>query len=296
MTRKFKTADGLFILSPTLATMERRVKTTDRKEVLMKKADTAGLRFQKLVGILAALRGSNGCPWDREQDARSIANYFLEEVYEAIDALSRNDPEALAEELGDVLMEVVFLARIFEEQKTFSIADALDGINQKMIRRHPHVFAGKAIDSAQRVLDQWIRQKKAEKKRESHFEGISRQAPSLLAAFQIGQRVAHFGFDWPSPEEALKKVEEEIGELQETMGRRSVGRIEEELGDCFFALASVARKLGLNPETVLRRANDKFIRRFAKLERKLAQNGQELGEATLAEMDAVWEDVKRKKR
>jgi MazG family protein len=265
-------------------------------EVIMKKADSAGHRFQKLVGILAALRGPDGCPWDKEQDERSIANYFLEEVYEAIDALARNDAAALAEELGDVLMEVVFLARIFEEKGKFTISDALDGIHRKMVRRHPHVFGGGKMESSQRVLDLWIRRKKAEKKRESHFEGISRQAPSLLAAFQIGQRAAHFGFDWPSPDEALKKVREEIGELEETMARKRRRRIEEELGDCFFALANVARKFGLNPETALRQANDKFIERFTKLEKELQRKGQELGQATLAEMDAVWEDIKTKRK
>jgi len=266
------------------------------KEVKMKKADSAGLGFQKLVAILAALRGPEGCPWDKEQDERSIVNYFLEEVYEAIDALFRNDAAELAEELGDVLMEVVFLARIYEERGEFTISDALDGINRKMIHRHPHVFGGKKVDSSQRVLDEWIRRKKIEKKRKSHFEGISRQAPSLLAAFQIGQRVAHFGFDWPSPDEALKKVREEIGELEETMARTDAREAEEEIGDCFFALANVARKLGLNPETALRRANDKFIERFARLERKLKEKGLKLGKASLAEMDAVWEDIKKKRR
>lgn len=259
----------------------------------MKKAAFAGRRFQRLVGILAALRGPQGCPWDKEQDARSIADYFLEEVYEAIDALRRKDAPALAEELGDVLMEVVFLARIYEEEGRFSIADALDGINRKLVRRHPHVFGGQKIDSAERVLDQWNRLKKAEKKRRSHFEGISRRAPSLLAAFQIGQRVAHFGFDWPSAEDALAKVREEIGELAEALPRADSRDAEEELGDCLFALANVARKLRLNPETALRRANDKFIRRFTKLEQKLHRDGPGLGRASLAEMDAAWNEVKR---
>jgi MazG family protein len=262
----------------------------------MRKADSAGHRFQKLVGILAALRGPKGCPWDKEQDERTIANYFLEEVYEAIDALARNDAAALAEELGDVLMEIVFLARIYEEKRKFTVSDALNGINRKMVRRHPHVFGGQKVDSSRRVLDEWIRQKKAEKKRESHFEGISRQAPSLLAAFQIGQRVAHFGFDWPTAGEALKKVREEIVELEETMARMDVREAEEEIGDCFFALANVARKLGLNPETALRQANDKFIQRFTKLEKELQGKGQELGQATLAEMDAAWEDIKKRRK
>lgn len=262
----------------------------------MKKAATAGRGFQELVGIMATLRGPRGCPWDKEQDERSIADYFLEEVYEAIDALSRRNPAALAEELGDVLMEVVFLARIFEEKGRFSISDALEGINRKMIRRHPHVFGGQTLGSSRRVLDQWIRQKKAEKKRKSHFEGISSYAPSLLAAFQVGQRAAHFGFDWPSAREALDKVREEVGELAESLAGTNAREAEEEIGDCFFALANVARKLRLNPETALRRANGKFIRRFTRLEKKLQERGLELGEASLSEMDAIWEDIKKKRK
>ena len=264
----------------------------------MKERRGAGLKFQKLVEILARLRGPDGCPWDREQNERTIANYFLEEVYEAVDALARRDRAALAEELGDVLMEVVFLSRIFEEKGAFTIADALDSINGKMIRRHPHVFGGKKIDSSKRVLDEWLRLKKDEKKRRSHFEGIPKFAPALLAAFQIGQRVSHFGFDWPTPDEALKKVREEVGELADAMKSGDPRKTEEEIGDAFFALANVARKSGINPETALRRANAKFVRRFTNLEKNLAAKGKPLGDAGLAEMDAVWEELKslRKRR
>jgi len=261
----------------------------------MRRSQNAGVKFQELVEILATLRGPGGCPWDKEQDERSIADFFLEEVYEAIDALFRNDSAALAEELGDVLMEVVLLSRIFEEKSEFSVADALDGITKKMVRRHPHVFGGKKIESAERVLDAWIEQKKSEKKRASHFEGISRQAPSLLAALQIGRRVSHFGFDWPSPAAALEKVREEFGELEGAMASGKRGRVEEEIGDCFFALANVARKLGMNPEIALRQANDKFIGRFTKLEKNLRREGKSLGAASLAEMDAAWEDTKKKR-
>jgi len=261
----------------------------------MKERKNAGREFQRLVDILARLRGPDGCPWDREQDERSIANYFLEEVYEAVDALARRDRSALAEELGDVLMEVVFLSRIFEEKGAFTVSDALASINEKMVRRHPHVFGGKRIDSSRRVLDEWLKLKKAEKKRGSHFEGIPTVAPALLAAYQIAQRVSHFGFDWPSPAEALKKVREEVRELGETMKTRGRRRTEEEIGDCFFALANVARKLDINPETALRRSNDKFIRRFSRLEKALAARRRPLGEASLAEMDAVWEALKASK-
>jgi tetrapyrrole methylase family protein/MazG family protein len=255
-----------------------------------------GDQFGTLVGIIARLRGKNGCPWDREQDERTITGYFLEEVYEAVDAAAGRNPQALAEELGDVLMEIVFLSRIFEEKGRFSIADVLDGINQKMIRRHPHVFGAKKIRSARRVLDEWIRQKKTEKKRGSHFEGISRQAPSLLAAYQVGQRVSHFGFDWPGPAEALQKVKEEIGELEHALKSRRRKHAQEEIGDVFFALANVARLLSLNPELALRQANDKFMKRFAKLEQTLQAQGKELGRASLDEMDKIWDEIKLKSK
>ncbi len=255
-------------------------------------AHKAGEKFRELVDILAALRGPQGCPWDREQNEASIADYFLEEVYEALDALREGDREALAEELGDVLMEVVFLARFAEEKGEFTVADALDGINRKMVRRHPHVFGGEKAESAERVLDAWVRRKKEEKGRSSYFEGISSHAPALLAALQIGNRAAAFGFDWPSAAEAMKKAHEELGELEEAMGADDPARIEEELGDCFVALANVARKLKMNPEFALRRGNAKFIRRFTELEAALAAEGKGPGRATLEDMEAVWERIK----
>ncbi len=251
-----------------------------------------GDQFETLVGIVSRLRAKGGCPWDREQNERTIMNYFLEEVYEAVDAAAAKDPQALAEELGDVLMEIVFLSRIFEEAGRFSISAVLDGINQKMVRRHPHVFGTQKIRSSRRVLDEWIRQKKTEKKRASNFDGISRHAPSLLAAFQVGHRVSHFGFDWPGPLEALEKVKEEIGELESALKVRRRQEAEEEIGDALFALANVSRLLGLNPEIALRQANDKFMKRFARLERKLKAQGRQLGRVSLDEMDKIWEQVK----
>jgi MazG family protein len=259
----------------------------------MKRSRNAGTKFQELVGILARLRGPGGCPWDRDQDERTISNYFLEEVYEALDAIARKGSDDVAEELGDVLMEVVFLSRIYEERGAFSVSDALESINRKMIRRHPHVFGKKTYGTSARVLDAWIRQKKSEKKRSSYFGTIPKATPALQSAHQIGERVSHFGFDWPSAGDALKKVGEEVDELEEAMAAGRARAIEDELGDCLFALCNVARKLRLNPEIALRRANDKFVRRFQRLEKRLSAQGKELGQATLAEMDAVWEEMKK---
>jgi len=258
----------------------------------MDTAQAAGERFERLVTILGTLRGENGCPWDREQDARSILNYFLEEVYEASEALQEGSPEALCEELGDVLMEVVFLSRIYEEQGAFSVADALDSINRKMTARHPHVFGPEKYENSRRVVEEWQRRKVQEKKRESLLDGLPRHLPALLAAFQVGQRAASVGFDWPRPADALDKVKEELAELERAMAQGREDEIGHELGDLFFALANVARKLGFNPELVLLQANDKFVRRFGGVERKLKDKGRSLGEASLAEMDAVWDEVK----
>jgi len=226
----------------------------------MSDAASAGEKFQALVGILDRLRSPGGCPWDREQDERSIANYFLEEVYEAVDALFRGDAAALAEELGDVLMEVVFLSRIYEEKGSFTVADALDGINAKMIRRHPHVFGEDRCEDSRRVLEAWIRRKSEEKNRAGPFEGLAATAPALLAAFQIGVRAAQHGFDVLTAADALAKAKDRIVGLEGELD--SGGKaLEEGLGEAFFALADVARLLRVNPEIALRRANEKFIDR-----------------------------------
>jgi tetrapyrrole methylase family protein / MazG family protein len=259
----------------------------------MNENETAGTKFQRLVDILAALRGPDGCPWDREQDAKSIAGYFLEEVYEAVDALYAGQPLQLAEELGDVLMEVVFLSRIYDEKGDFTIAAAIDGINEKMVRRHPHVFGGEKIETSRRVLDAWVQQKKAEKKRTSPFEGLPASAPALLAALQIGQRAAQTGFDWPTAAEALGKVDEEMAEIRAAAAGGDDAAVEEEIGDALFALANAARLFKVNPELALRRALDKFMTRFGALQKEFEARGVELGNAGLAEMDAVWEKIKK---
>jgi tetrapyrrole methylase family protein/MazG family protein len=259
----------------------------------MKNAKNAGKKFEQLVEILNRLRSEEGCPWDREQDEKSIANYFLEEVYEALDAINAEDSRSLAEELGDVLMEVVFLARIFKEKEKFSISDVLEGINQKMIRRHPHVFGQKRIRTSKKVSDEWCRQKKVEKARESILDGMAECFPSLMEAYQIGLRVSSYGFDWNEPLGALKKAKEEISELEKAMESKKEDEIFHEIGDIFLAVANVSRLLVMNPEIALREANKRFIKRFKFIEKKLAEEGKELGKADLEEMDKIWEESKR---
>jgi MazG family protein len=255
----------------------------------------AGKEFQDLTDTMARLRGPDGCPWDKAQNTDTLKNFFLEEVYEAVDALDRNDAPAVAEELGDVLMEIVLLSRVFEEAGAFSVADALRRINEKMIRRHPHVFGGEKLETPDEVISVWNRRKKEEKKRESHFEGIPVTAPSLQAAFEIGKRAAALGFDWPEAVGAIDKVREELSELEEAIAEGGRDRQAEEIGDGLFALAQAARLLGVHPETALRRANDKFIDRFTGLEERLRRDGNPLGEANLEEMEAAWQSLKKER-
>jgi len=260
----------------------------------MEDAENAGKKFERLVQILDALRGEGGCPWDREQDEKSIANYFLEEVYEAVDAVNAADAGSLAEELGDVLMEVVFLARIFKEKQKFSISGVLQGINKKMVQRHPHVFSQKRIETSQKVIDEWCRQKKEEKDRQSVLDGMASCLPSLLESFQLGLRVSRLGFDWDQPLDALQKVKEEISELENALKTKEEDEVFQEVGDVFFAMSNVSRHLGVNPEMALRQANKKFIKRFRFIEEALEKEGKTLDQASLEEMDKIWDEVKDK--
>lgn len=262
----------------------------------MKAATEAGRRFRQLVEIIARLRSPGGCPWDRARCRRDILNYFLEEVYEAVEAINSRDPGAAREELGDVLMEVVFLARFYEEEGLFTLADVLKGINQKMIERHPHVFGQKTRLSPEAVLAGWQKNKLLEKKRRSILDGLPASAPSLVYAFMLGQRAAARGFDWPEAGSALEKVKEEIGELEKSLKKKRKREAAEELGDTLFSLVNVCRLLGFNPEIVLRQANRKFERRFRLLERALKREGREVSECSPEELDRVWETIKKNKR
>jgi MazG family protein len=260
----------------------------------MEETKRVGQKFEQLVEILDTLRGENGCPWDKEQDERSISNYFLEEVYEALEAIRSGDATSIAEELGDVIMEIVFLARIYKEKEAFTISDVMENINQKMIRRHPHVFGDKKVTSPSKVLNDWNRGKQQEKKRQSLFDGIVKLAPSLHSAFQIGLRVSSYGFDWSNPSDALEKVKEEVSELEIAIQAESKEHIFQEIGDAFFALVNVSRKLGVNPEIALKTANEKFMFRFVSLEKELTAKGKNLDKANLEEMDEIWEQIKKR--
>lgn len=258
----------------------------------MKDHKTAGEKFTRLVEILDVLRSEKGCPWDREQDEKSIANFFLEEVYEAVEALYSQDYASLAEELGDVMMEIVFLARIAKEKGHFTMTEILEGINEKMIRRHPHVFGKKSQANSASVWETWNKQKKEEKGRESVLEGMTKSSPALLSAYQIGVRVSAFGFDWRQPSDVIEKVKEEVSELEKAVQEKQREEISAEIGDILFSLANLSRHLDVNPEIALRESNRKFIRRFRFVENRLMQEGKELGHVSLAEMEKIWEEAK----
>lgn len=260
----------------------------------MKDANKAGERFKKLVDIMDTLRGDQGCPWDRQQDEKSIVDYFLEEVYEAVDALSSGNDQALKEELGDVIMEVVFLARIYQEKGLFSISEVIQTINDKMIKRHPHVFGEKKIETSDQVRKEWNRQKKEEKQRNYVFEGIKKHSPALLESFFIGKRVSSYGFDWKKPEQVIKKLKEEIKEMEKALKSKQRDKLLEEIGDILFAASNVSRHLKINPELALKRANQKFIKRFRFIERKLKEKGMELENTSLEDIDALWDQKKCK--
>jgi MazG family protein len=268
----------------------------------------AGTRFEQLVGIMRTLRSEHGCAWDRQQTLKTLRPFVLQETYELLDALDRGDHEALKHELGDFLLEAVFLAQICEEEGRFSIADSIQSIADKLVRRHPHVFderglpavasaeAGKASLTPKEVKQQWEEIKARERKdagepEKTLLSGVPRSMPSLLRAYELGTRAAQVGFDWAKTGDVIDKAEEEIRELREAVkeaGGKSA-EAEEEFGDLLFSLVNVARKLGIEPEAALRVANDKFQRRFDDLERQVTASGKKFRDLTLEQLEAHWQ-------
>jgi ATP diphosphatase len=265
--------------------------------------DNVGGSFERLVGVVARLRAPDGCPWDRAQTLGSLRPFVLEEAYEVLEAIDAGDRAALAEEIGDLVFEGVLLARLCEEAGDFTIVDSLGTITDKLIRRHPHVFgdADKA-SSADEVLGRWEAAKAREREDagtgRTILSGVPKTLPSLLRAHEMGTRAAAVGFDWERATDVLAKIQEEVDELRAAVDARGADpardsrRIEEEMGDLFFALANLARKLGVEPEAALRVANEKFQRRFTAMERRFARRGMSLQEATLDAMESEWGKVK----
>lgn len=273
-------------------------------------AETAGQTFDRLVDIMRALRAPDGCPWDREQTLASLRPFVLEETYEVLEAIDSGLPARLREELGDYLYEAVFLAQISEELGQFTIGDAIRAICDKLVRRHPHVFARHTADGApvtsQQVIEKWETMKARERadaggspgeRPKTTLSGVPKTLPSLLRAYEVSARAAAVGFDWARPADVIEKIEEEVAEVRHEVELGAIGdlsRAEEEMGDLLFAIANLSRKLGIEPEAALRRANEKFTRRFEEMERAFAERGLRLSQVSLEEMEAEWQGVKHK--
>jgi ATP diphosphatase len=260
--------------------------------------------INRLIEIMAALRTpGTGCPWDLEQDFASIAPYTIEEAYEVADAIERGDMEDLKDELGDLLLQVVFHARMAEEAGLFAFGDVADAISEKMIRRHPHVFGDIDASDANAVKVNWEEIKAAEKRERAErrrangtdrneeclLADIPNALPALQRAYKLQKRAARIGFDWPDLEPVLAKVREELDELTDEIRTEGApNRVQDEIGDLLFAVANLARHMGVDPETALRGTNQKFVRRFGLIEEKLNAAGRSLEDASLEEMDAIW--------
>ncbi len=255
-----------------------------------------GIEFDRLVKIMARLRAPGGCPWDREQTFDTIKPYLLEETYEVMDAIDARDFEGLAEELGDLLLQPVFFAQMASEEGRFDIADSLAAINNKLIRRHPHVFADGDAKTPDDVTRKWDEIKAEEKPRpKGLLAGVPRSLPALVEAQQIASRAAGAGFDWENIEQVFDQLREELAELDEAREQAQPDRLEDEIGDLFFVIVNLARFLKVDPEQALRRTNAKFRRRFAHVEEGVAASGKTLREATMEQMESLWQDAKRQK-
>ena len=266
-------------------------------------------RFDELVEIMARLRAPGGCPWDRKQTHESLKPYLLEEAYEVLEAIDANNVPLLREEMGDLLLQVIFHSQIAGEAGTFTIDEVIQQLADKLVRRHPHVF-GEAAEqdparNADEVYARWEEIKRAERERSgerrSALDGVPKTLPALLRAFQVQARASRVGFDWPEMDEVIKKLDEELRELREAMaaaqacGADSAAneRVESELGDVLFTLVNLARFLKANPEDALRKTIDRFIQRFHFIEGRATETGRKLEDMSLSEMDALWEEAKK---
>lgn len=256
-----------------------------------------GPALERLVDIMATLRGPSGCPWDLEQDLMSLRPYLIEEAYEVLEALEDGDVDEHRQELGDLLLQIVFQARLREEEGAFAFADVANAISEKLIRRHPHVFSdGEAKDSGE-VVNNWAKIKAEERKaagveHPSALAGIPRALPGLVRAERLGDKASAVGFDWPSAADVRQKVREELQELDDALASENSAEVQEELGDLLFSLAQLARKHSIHPEDALRSASNKFERRFKAVETLARKKGFVLDDLDAAALDALWEEVK----
>ncbi|MDX1762935.1 MAG: nucleoside triphosphate pyrophosphohydrolase [bacterium] len=251
--------------------------------------------IEKLLSIMAQLRSEQGCPWDRQQTMESLKPFVIEEAYEVIEAIDSGDRGRVCEELGDLLLQIVFLSQIGSEEEAFRFDDVAREINEKMLRRHPHVFGEERADNAQEVLHRWEQIKQKEKKgeeRRSILAGIPQALPSLLKAHRLQDRAARVGFDWEHLSQVIEKVEEELAEFKTALKEKDAEEIEWELGDLLFAIVNLSRFIKISPEDALRKTISRFIGRFQHIEEHAVRQGVELHTLTLEEMDRLWEEAK----
>ena len=289
-------------------TRKPKKKETGRRPAVKRPDLTAGEWFEKLAAVQARLRAPDGCPWDREQTHASLRTYLIEEAYEVLEAMESGDDGKFAEEMGDLLLQIVFHSQIAKEEGRFTVADVIREVHDKMVRRHPHVFGERRAKDAAEVLKNWEQIKKEERsaargkngeglKQESKagslMDGVSRALPAALEGFQLTRRAARIGFDWESIEGVMDKMGEEAGELRQAVGAEDARRTEEEMGDLLFSAINLARFLHIDPEIALKKANAKFSSRFRRMEELASKSGEVLADVPRAQMEEFWEAAKR---
>jgi tetrapyrrole methylase family protein/MazG family protein len=299
-----------------MASNKKKTRKTRKRGALSRKAEkaaglTAGEWFEKLAGVQARLRAPDGCPWDREQTHASLRTYLIEEAYEVLEALESGDDAKFAEEMGDLLLQIVFHSQIAKEEGRFSVSDVIREVHDKMVRRHPHVFGEKHAKNTAEVLKKWEQIKKEERaaagkkngdglkqegKAGSLLDGVSRALPAALEGFQLTRRAARIGFDWDSVEGVFDKMNEEAAELRHALSANDTKKTEEEMGDLLFAAVNLARFLHIDPEISLKKANAKFSMRFRKMEDLAAKNGKALADVPREQMEEFWETAKRSEK
>jgi MazG family protein len=254
--------------------------------------------FDELVQLMTTLRGPNGCPWDRKQTLPDLKPYVIEEAYEVVDAIDQNDRRALAEELGDLLLQAVFIAEVTREEGTFDIYDSITAIHDKLVRRHPHVFGEVEANDAETVLVNWEKLKQDERKAEnkSVLSGVPQSMPALLKASRLTEKASRVGFDWRRTEDVFDKLDEEMDELREAVAKGDQAHIHEEIGDLLFTIANIARKVNVNPEEALQSTNRKLMSRFEAMEARVRERDQTLDQLELEEMDKLWDEAKAAER
>lgn len=257
---------------------------------------TASKSFSKLLNVIIKLRSPDGCPWDKEQTLRSLIPNLFEETFECIDAIDNGDSENTMEEIGDLYLLVVMLSYILEQTSTYKISDILEHITEKLIRRHPHVFSDVKVESVDEVLDLWQDIKvnvEGRKKKDSILDSIPMSYPPLERAYKIQKKVAKVGFDWSSSQDVLKKIQEELLELEEELISGNLKKAEIEMGDFLFSVANLSRYLGIDPTIALHKTNQKFTKRFRHVETGIKKMGKSLKDSSLEEMDKFWEEAKQ---